>query len=360
MKTRLLFIAAISSAIAVACSSATTEVPGGGNGPAPKQGSGGTTPGGGTGGGTGTGTGGGTTGGGTTGGGTTGGGTGTMTGTETWNDGKMITASLDIMAGATVTIAPGANVTVADGVTITVHGTLSASSKASHSHLKGSSWSGIVVASGGTLDFTGVDIDGAGIQANGSNKAAKYDYGTMTGGQFTVDAMGTITTDHAAIVNGGGSQVTGNFTATYMDYAGAAMDIEGAANASIADSKITGTGGDFFTANGGTLFHIEYSVVTGTHCPFHFNTITQYTMDHVATRMNGFGPMLYNMDPGPNKVSYCSFEDPNWDQTGAQDEVDVDNTYIKNKSTAGIVKITTPASGPVTAAAPRGTPGPNG
>jgi hypothetical protein len=284
-----------------------------------------------------------------------------MTGSDTWGDGKMISASLDIMAGATITISPGAKVTVANGVTITVHGTLTASAKASHASLTGTGWSGIVVASGGDLELEGVDIGGAGIQTNGSNKAAKYDYGTMTGGQFNVDPSSTLTTDHAAIVMGGGSTVGGNFTATFLDYSGAEMELnDPTAVVSIADSKITGIGGDFFTGNGAKSFTISYSVVTNTHCPFHFNSITQYTMDHVATRMNGYGPMLYNMEPGPNKVSYSSFEDPNWNQTGAMDEIDVDNTYIKTKSTVGIVKITTPASAPVTAAAPRGMPGPNG
>ena len=291
------------------------------------------------------------------------GGGGTTVDTETWSDGKQITASIDIAAGATVTIDPGATVTVSSGVTITVHGSLEASAKAKHATLTGTGWTGIVVASGGTLALTGVDITGAGIETQSGEAAAAYDYGTITGGAFSIDKGSTFTTDHAAVVQGGGSTVAGTITATFLDYSGSNIALsDPTASASFADSKFTGggEGTDFMTSDGGMLLHVEYSVITNSHCPFHFDTLTQYTMDHVATRGNGYGEMLYNSDVGPNKISYSSFEDPSFDQTDRMDTINIDNTYIKTKSTVGIVTITTPASAPVKAAAPRGTPGPNG
>ena len=279
----------------------------------------------------------------------------------TWSDGKQITANLDIVAGATVTIDPGATITVSPGVTITVHGTLQSSAKAKHAKLTGMGWAGIVVASGGTLSLVGVDLSGAGIQANGGDTAASYDYGTITGGAFTVDAGGKLTTDHAAVVQGGSTSVAGSFTATFLDYSGTNLSLtNAAATVSLADSKFTGggTGSDFLTSQAGALLHMEYSTITNSHCPFHFDGLTKYTFDHVATRGNGFGLMLYNDDVGPNTITYGSFEDPSFDQTGRTTMLAIDHTYIKAKMTVGVVTIATAASGPVTAAAPRGTPGP--
>jgi hypothetical protein len=268
---------------------------------------------------------------------------------------------VDIVAGAVVTITPGANITVGAGVTITVHGTLSGAAKDKHAKLGGGSWGGITVESGGTLALTGVDLDGAGIHAATGAKSATYDYGTITSGAFVVDKGAALTTDHAGVVQGGGSTVAGSFTATHLDYAGSSITlVDGAATVSVADSKLTATGGDFFVSSAGTLLHVEYSVITGSHCPFHFDGLNKYTLDHVATRGNGYGQMLYNAETGPNTISYSSFEDPSFDQTGRSTEVDIDNTYIKAKSTVGVVKITKAATSPVTSAAPRGTPGPNG
>ena len=285
----------------------------------------------------------------------------TPTQSDTWNDGKVLTSSVDIVAGAVITIAPGAKITANAGVVITVHGTLTAAAKDQHAKISGPDWGGIVVATGGALTLSGVDLDGAGIQANTGNASASYDYGTITTGAFVVDQGATLQSHHAAFVQGGSTTVKGNFVATYLDYAGSDITLlDPAATVSVADSKLTSSGGDFFVSSTGKLLHVEYSVITGSHCPFHFNALGKYTLDHVATRGNGYGQMFYNSDTTPNTISYSSFEDPSFDQTDRASELDIDHSYIKNKNTVGIVKITTPASSPVTAAAPRGTPGPKG
>jgi hypothetical protein len=268
---------------------------------------------------------------------------------------------VDIAAGTTVTIAPGAVITVVGTATITVHGTLTSSAKAMHAKITGTGWGGIVVASGGTMTLVGTDLDGAGIDVQGGDKAASYDYGTMTNGSFKVETNGTFNTDHAAVVGGGASLISGALTATYLDYAGASMSLgDATATMSVADSKLTGTGGDFFTSGVGSSMKIEYSVITGSHCPFHFDGLTSYTFDHVATRNNGYGLMLYNPDPGPNTITNSSFEDPSFNQTSKGTTINIDGSYIKTKTTVGVVKITNAKNAPVTAAAPRATPGPNG
>lgn len=285
----------------------------------------------------------------------------TPTQSDTWNDGKVLTSSVDIVAGAVITIAPGAKITANAGVTITVHGAIEAAAKDKHAKISGTGWGGIVVATGGALTLSGVDLDGGGIQANTGNKAATYDYGTITTGAFVVDKGAKLDTHHAAFVQGGSTTVSGAFTASYLDYAGSDITLlDPAATVSVADSKLTASGGDFFVSSSGALLHVEYSVITGSHCPFHFNALGKYTLDHVATRGNGYGQMFYNPESTPNTISYSSFEDPSFDQTGRSNEIDIDHSYIKAKSTVGIVKITTPASSPVAAAAPRGTPGPKG
>ena len=347
MNVRLACFAVLSSLVAVACSAGDTSSPGGG-----------TTP---------------------TGGGTTdppattspGKGTPTPTPTpspttpptpiqtETWADGKTLTTSIDIVAGAVVTITPGAKITVAAGVSITVHGTLTGDAKANHASITGPSWDGIIVASGGTLTLTGVDLGGAGIQANAGDKSATYDYGTITSGNFTVDKGATLDTHHAAFVMGGSTSVSGTFTASYLDYAGSDITLDDpTATVSVADSKLTATGGDFFVSNTGATLHVEYSVISGSHCPFHFTTLGVYTLDHVATRGNAFGQMFYNPDTTPNTISFSSFEDPHFDQTDRLNVININDTYIKTMETIGAVKQKNISYVPVTAAAPRGRPGP--
>src|SRR5262249_49547323 len=102
-----------------------------------------------------------------------------MTKDETWTDGKQITAAIQIMPGVTVTIAPGAKVTVADGVAITVSGTLTGTSTTTHAQLFGNAWTGVTVATGGTLTLSGVDITGSqtGLHVQTGATLATYDTG---------------------------------------------------------------------------------------------------------------------------------------------------------------------------------------
>jgi hypothetical protein len=294
---------------------------------------------------------------------------------ETWSDGKMIAGNVDIAAGAKVEIAPGATLTVASGAVITVHGSLSASAKDKHAKLSGKGWMGIVVATGGSLALSGVDIDGAKetIHVNSDNKLAEYNYGTVSDGLFRIDAGGTLTVDHAAVVNGGYTFVAGTLKATFVDWNAAAIALSDAsANVFVADSQIKGIGGDFFTASGGQLLHVEYTTIDNTHCPFHFNTLSKFEIDHVTTGgMSGtstsaFGLMIYNGDAGPHSISYSNFNDPKWDQTRPTAMINVMNTYIPGamKKAGQVTFMPADASGnnaqtePNADAHPRGTPGP--
>jgi hypothetical protein len=273
--------------------------------------------------------------------------------TETWDDGKAITANVDIVAGATVTIAPGAKIMVAADVTITVHGTLNAAAKANHAKLtNATSWGGIVVASGGTMNLVGVDLENAtsGIHVFANDVAAEYDYGVLTGGMFTVDANGTFKTDHVTVAKGGASTVNGTFTGTYLDWSATSLSMgDAGASVFVGDTKITGVGGDFFTPSAGKLLHIEYSTIDSTHCPVHFDGITTFELDHVttggtgSTSNSGWGLMLYMAEPGPHSIKNSNFNDPYWDQTQHGVTINVDHSWIKSvgpKPAVGAIVIT--------------------
>lgn len=384
MITRVLFAAAISTLALAACSSDVQGPSGGGTPGAGGSSSGHSSGTSGASGGSSSGTtSGGTSSGasGTTSGGSSSGGSssGNPVNTETWADGKTITANVDIVKGATVTVAPGAKITVSAGVTITVHGALTAAAKASHAKLTGTGWTGIVVATGGSMTLAGVDLENStsGIHVNGNNVAAEYDYGTMTGGMFTVDVGGTFKTDHAAVVKGGSSAVNGAFTATFLNYAGTDLGMaDPSATVFVADSKITGPGGDFFVPSAGKLLHVEYSTVDSTHCPFHFSGIAKFEIDHVTTggtggtSTSGYGLMIYNADTGPHSIKNSNFNDPSWHQTDPGPTIAVDHSYIKyvgdsttnppTPGTKGQVTITNAQSSMAgnPDAHPRGTPGP--
>ena len=229
-----------------------------------------------------------------------------MTGNETWADGKMIAASITIMPSATVTIAPGATVTLAAGVSITVGGTLTGTSAAAaHGKLTGTAWGGLVVASGGTLSLTDVDLTNAqaALHIASGAAAATYIGGTISGATqpFLVDAGGKLKTDHANVtLTKGSSSIGGEIDATYLNYD--ANGSEGiystgaAAVLSFDDSTFFGPGpnaSDMISLSGAASLHIAYSEIHGAHCAFHFNSVASFDISNMSIHDNSFGFMLY-------------------------------------------------------------------
>lgn len=233
--------------------------------------------------------------------------------TETWNDGKTISGNLVIMAGSTVTIAPGAKISAASGTTITVNGTLTASSQATHGSISGSGFGGVVVGSGGVLDLTGVDL-AAGLTVKQGATSAKYDYGTITGGQFNVEAGAKLTTAHATVNAAGATSVGGELDASYLSYntnGNEGMAVNGAAAVlSITDSVMFGTGpnsGDMISVSQAKNVSIAYSEIKNVHCDFHFNGVDDFTLDHLTLHDSSYGFMLYGSSAaGTKTVSYTN------------------------------------------------------
>src|SRR4051812_32150033 len=78
---------------------------------------------------------------------------------ETWKGIRSVSAPLTIPLGHTITIEPGTVVQLAAGASITVEGSLRAPGGGKVARLLGKDWGGIIVARGGRLELSGVDIE---------------------------------------------------------------------------------------------------------------------------------------------------------------------------------------------------------
>jgi hypothetical protein len=239
-----------------------------------------------------------------------------MTGNQTWNDGQQISGAITIMPGASVTVAPGAKITAASGTSITVQGTLTASSQTTHASITGTSWSGIIVASGGTMQLVGVDLAGAGIDVKGGATAASYDYGAISGASspFAVEAMGKLETSHSTVSAMGASSVAGELDAAYLDYntngSEGIYSQNAAAILKIDNSRLYGTGtssGDFISISGASLVHLAHTEIHGVHCAFHFNAVDTIDVSYMDIHDNSYGFMLYgSSNTGTRSITYSN------------------------------------------------------
>jgi hypothetical protein len=291
--------------------------------------------------------------------------TGTQPADEVWADGKALSGAVNIPSGHVVEIAAGATVTCAAGTQITVAGTLRSSGSGAPAQLTGTSWGGIAVASGGTLALDGVNVLGADVGLDvQSGGQARYDHGTLHASvPFRVGTQASLSTAHATVVAGDASQLSGDFTASYLDYDKGIGEGFFLSNAQVTffmeDSTLHGAGGqgDFIISDRSKLIHVAYSTISGAHCGFHFNHATRYEIDHVTDSTNVWGAMLYNAEPGPNSITNSNFDDGAYDleqtQAGVTLTLDGNYTTAKDKLTSSAVTVTHPASAPVADAHPR-------
>jgi hypothetical protein len=261
-------------------------------------------------------------------------------------------SNVTIAAGDTVTIAPGAKITVAAGVTVTVAGTLTASSATpTHAALTGSGWTGIVVASGGTLTLDGVDVSGAqtALDVQGGNAQAEYDNGTIDGATvpFDVEGGGSLTTTGVTVTNTqGGSQVAGSFKASHLDYdsngnAGITT-LDPQARLWIEDAKLHGSGpvADFLVSSGGAYsFHVAYTDISNVHCGFHFDTIGTFDIEFTNVHDNAWGFMLYGSNSS-GSVSFSNVVNNShyaYETQGQNGPITFDHCFVTGMTTAGVM-----------------------
>ncbi len=265
---------------------------------------------------------------------------------ETWSDGKSIGSTVLIPSGVTVTIAPAATITVAASAKIIVQGTLVGTSTAAHATLTGSNWGGIQITSHGVMTLTGVDLTGASIAVDAqADVLSTYDQGTISGATnpFSIAAGSSISTTHATVTAPQGiTLVSGSFTASYLDYdandQGAVVTLSPTASVHIDDSTIHNSGPmgkssapDLLTANGGTMFHVAYTDMSGAHCGFHFEGIDSVEVDHVTVHDVTNGADVWkSTSKGTRTVTSSNFESlsENLDEQGTNGTYSVTGCYL--------------------------------
>ena len=289
---------------------------------------------------------------------------GTALGSETWADGKTLSANVTISAGATVTIAPGATVAVADGVAITIKGTLKVAASTSHAKLSGTSWAGIVVASGGTLDADGLELSKptSAIWTQQGNAGASFANGVIDAATpFKMEAGSKLSILKSTVTATSGSAIAGTFTASFMTYdkttAGGLSLNDALGTMTITDSTLKGSGsGDYIISQKGHLVSVAYSTIAGAHCGFHFDSVDQYTIDHVSDDTNSYGAMLYGSGAGPNTVTSSNIRslDKDLDMSGTNGALVVTDSLTGGKNNLQAnAKIVSPRTVAVTDAKPR-------
>ncbi len=285
-------------------------------------------------------------------------------GDETWADGKTIDGAVTIAAGATVTIAPGATVTLADGAAITVKGKLVVASPATHAKLTGTNWTGIVVASGGTLEADGLDIVNAAsaLWTQAGNVDAKLTNGSIEGATpFKMEAGSKLSVAKSKVKATAGSAIAGTFTASYLEYdkgtaAGITLnDPDG--SMTFSDSVLKGAGGgDYVISSAGKLIKLEYSTISGSHCGLHFTKVDRFVLDHVSDDTNSYGAMLYGSGAGPHSIvsSNVRSTDKDLDMQGTNGPLTIDKSFTGGKNTlAANATVTNAATAPIPDARPR-------
>ncbi len=285
-------------------------------------------------------------------------------GDETWSDGKTLDGNVTVAAGATVTIAPGATITVVNGAAITVKGKLTVASSATHAKLTGTTWTGLVIASGGTLDADGLDITNAdsAIWTETGNADAKLSNGSIDGATpFKMEAGSKLSIVKTKVKATSGSAMAGTFTASFMEYdkgtaAGLTLnDPDG--SMTFSDSTLAGSGGgDYVICSAGKLVKLEYSTISGAHCGLHFSAVDQFVLDHVSDDTNSYGGMLYGSGAGPHSIVSSNVRSTavDLDMEGTNGPLTIDKTFTGGKNTlAANAKVTNGATQPVPDAKPR-------
>lgn len=273
---------------------------------------------------------------------------------------RALTVSREIPAAETVRIDPGTQILAGKDVSLTVRGRLILAAGAGPHALiapaAGDTWAGIVVASGGTLEAHGLDLDGAStaISVEPGAVRALYDGGTITHVEhpFQVGRAAALEVTNANVVAAKSSSgVSGAFTASRLDYEksgaeGGVIMNDAGATFDVVDSIFRGTpdaGGDYIISYGSRLVRVAYSTITGAHCAFHFDDVARFEIDHVTAGaasptgpgdLVAWGAMLYGSGAGPNVISNSNFVSStlNLEQLGINGPLTITNTFTTGKN----------------------------
>src|SRR5205814_190707 len=128
-------------------------------------------------------------------------------------------------------------------------------------------WSGIVVASGGSLTLDSVDISASKIAVwtQKGNTAASFANGNIDANQpFQMEAGSKLSISKSSVKAAAASALAGAFTASYMTYdKGTAEGLymnDAAGSMTFSDCTLKGNGGgDYLVTSAATLVKVEYS-----------------------------------------------------------------------------------------------------
>lgn len=238
------------------------------------------------------------------------------------NEAVSLAADLIVAAGTTVRVGPGTTFTASSGVKVQVLGTLIATGTAEAPvKFLGAgtprSWHGIVVESGGTLEFTHVAIGGA-----------TYGLHALPGSTFTVDRADIGTSFKAAVVQSDGSidhtrfHASGNPTFSPVNEV-SIEDVNGTltvldASPTVSNSSFDGSAAlvDMIRVGGNSSPVFDHLYIADAHCGIHANggvNSTPVVTNTVFERL-AYGLMVYATKPSitdsvfidnGNDVGFC-------------------------------------------------------
>lgn len=238
---------------------------------------------------------------------------------EVWRDGLQLTGEVRIYDGATVEIEPGAKISCTDTVQIQVGGALRVNSAGEHASISCSRWRGIIVAQGGRLDLTGLDIENAEVgiaTTNGAGEANVTDSSILSAVHpFTVgpDSKLSLTrvkaTTSTKLLDGetSVSEVHGTLIAKFLDYEANTNEgimLRDGGEADIEDSTLKAKNGlDLVSSYGGKSLKLRYSTLRGAHCGPHLQGIGSFEIEYVTSEDNIYGITIYGASlEGPHVV----------------------------------------------------------
>ena len=235
--------------------------------------------------------------------------------------------------------------------------------------LTGKGWTGIVLASGGTLALAGVNLTGAttALQTESGAGKAEYDDATITAATtpFNLAKGTTLGMKHATVTGTlGTSTVAGALVASFLDYDSngneGIVTTDPTATESIEDSKLHGSGptADLLVSSAGAAsIHVAYTDITNVHCGFHFDAITAFDISYTNVESNAYGFMLYgSAGAGTRSVTYSNIDQNPiaFDTEGANGPITFDHDYVTGTTTAGTaVTVTNASKATVTGTGPR-------
>lgn len=290
----------------------------------------------------------------------------------TWQDGQELGGIIRIVEGVTVTIAPGAHIKCNAPVQIQIGGTLKVDSAATHASIACSAWTGLLVASQGSIDANGLDISNAevGVEVTGGagNVSFKNSQITTSTRPFTVRANATLTLDHVKAsvpttlgpADSSVAEIYGTLNASFIEYDSQTNEgimLKDGGNATITDSTLVAANGlDLVSSYSGGTLTVSYTTMVGAHCGLHMQGVKQLNVDHVTSTANIYGITIYGADNAAIKDSNFGGSVAWLDLQGDHGPVTFNDVYHTGN---GIVQNTEPmtesaaATATVSAATPR-------